>query len=1254
MGHTRFKRKKKRWATRKAQRGGDFNPAAPTKEEQQGIDSFHDFWPLSRGLFKTNKTPIWRLMKNSIRWLLINYSIASLNVTPTRSLVGVPPTATFQFTPYTTNKHGSLFYISDLTPSAIEQRGRDYIKIPEGALWAQPAGANPHDAFRDLFDKLFPGTDPNLRNESIIYIVCDSGAGLFGNYGRDSITAAVMPPAAGLGPLDTITKTSALAGAIAAYTKINNDHAISTLVENAVKSYKLINSATAIKANSAKCKIIGSLYIAPLIIMAKIRVDAAVAAAVAAGANQVEAAMAEAATAELVATEILGRINAALNIQALLTSPAEIAMYNRIMTSFIDDIFPPVDDVALVAELNTAYTDINKLEIILSVTQQIAAAILVETADTTIASQIVAVATAASTRAATPIGPFVKEIATPQTSADSAKANPIPSTIPGDVYPIMYEFVTRGQQAVHPHPFPNPPGYNLAADKLFYSDANLYTHGRYEIRYEKDEWSPITGLGFDYVIGDIQAAANLRYKVKFGITDGEGKTYNTGGPSAALLAACCLKSMLDVGEPAAGAVIPQVGTHDAYNKELNRLLGPINRTAIKDIMTPLLSTVGTGMFSNDRNIFHPYLHFEGNDPAGQFHELPPELWLDIKRAGDRDQVMAAYELSQQTNLDGSPKYPYLVFVTGDELCGTIAVKKGLATIYQSTDVNQVPTIRYWPKGIVYRPAVGSPDPFPATLAALHQPYQMYTPANLPANLPGPRPEQYSIQSWGGNRMKGGDYQTMNMHDKIEDGYGKEYSRQQISEIVFRTPTNYICIDNTPGNIEKLLNMDFGTVDMGMILFACKILGTGQIRCTPEMLVALLMSHHINVGLAQPLAEAAAINARLSEITARKIEAQTRLSQSIITNAAPDATAATKEHAKGNADAAKEAVTAFINQSAIDILNGISPSDNVQARIQENLQAATQLYNTPNIQPWVYDMIAIFSFSAVPNQKETLYRVVQDLLGDNLVRFKAQYMAQRFAVTLAKATWRHSPLAAAAAPPAMEGGQQKLNYDFIIKYGIEPIYNDINDKFAGGKLPELNSELESKIKSELESKIKSESESDTESEAKSDTELNPILGYITETMIKYLNMPNLASIVSSFNIFCSMMSYNETMSSIQSAASSAASSASSSASSSAASSASNDDEKTEFVSTDKPTNISRKRIPEFKPDRKEEEMRRSFEGLPNTISKNAAAAAAAGGKHRTRRKHSKQKKRETQKKRPVFNAAYRVAKKSNKKSRKNLI
>ena len=233
---------------------------------------------------------------------------------------------------------------------------------------------------------------------------------------------------------------------------------------------------------------------------------------------------------------------------------------------------------------------------------------------------------------------------------------------------------------------------------------------------------------------------------------------------------------------------------------------------------------------------------------------------------------------------------------------------------------------------------------------------------------------------------------------------------------------------------------------------------------------------------------------------------------------------------------------------------------------------------------------------------------------------------------------------------MEGGQQKLNYDFIIKYGIEPIYNDINDKFAGGKLPELNSELESKIKSELESKIKSESESDTESEAKSDTELNPILGYITETMIKYLNMPNLASIVSSFNIFCSMMSYNETMSSIQSAASSA----SSSASSSAASSASNDDEKTEFVSTDKPTNISRKRIPEFKPDRKEEEMRRSFEGLPNTISKNAAAAAAAGGKHRTRRKHSKQKKRETQKKRPAFNAAYRVAKKSNKKSRKNLI
>ena len=52
MGHTRLKRKKKGWATQKAraQRGG-FNPDSPTKDEQQAIDSFHDFWPLERGIF---------------------------------------------------------------------------------------------------------------------------------------------------------------------------------------------------------------------------------------------------------------------------------------------------------------------------------------------------------------------------------------------------------------------------------------------------------------------------------------------------------------------------------------------------------------------------------------------------------------------------------------------------------------------------------------------------------------------------------------------------------------------------------------------------------------------------------------------------------------------------------------------------------------------------------------------------------------------------------------------------------------------------------------------------------------------------------------------------------------------------------------------------------------------------------------------------------------------------------------------------
>ena len=824
MGHTRLKKKKKGWATRKAQRGGEFNPEAPKKKDMQAIDSFHDFWKMERGKFHNLNTAN-PLLLDTIKWLLINYCVPALGVIPSRPLLRVAPINNFNFDTYVAKRNfGDLFYESSLKSSSIEPPGRDYVKIPEAATWIKKPDR--HANFRSFCQALFPDADPNILNQSTMHIVCDSGPGNFRKFGIESVDTAIEATA---NLRADVTEQISIAGAIAALAyairTINPDLIRDTMIKSANES---LNKFDFIKSGTKTSKptlekeerdiyvhnIIGLIYIVPIIIERAGALHTAAGAAGAAAATNIIVS-----TAGTYVPNIRAAITAVIPAATaeLPTPPGGISKY--IVENL--SIFPSSDK-----HFKDAFVNTNRVQIILSATQLIVATIL-EIATAPVAlmaapmaapmavSQIIEVITAVTTGVATPldIGPFVKEISTPQRTADSARANPKPSTILGDVYPIIFEFVAQEQQVVRVFPEPVPAAPLPPANR-FYSDSNLFTHGKYEIRYEKHNWSPVTGLGFKFVIGDIQQAppatpaeaAARRYEIEFGmkvLAGGVKESFITMGPSAALLSACCLDRVLYpnpealpvtqaaltaaiapaiapaasvAARDAARAALVPLMSYDNINKSINSLLNGPPRTAIKNMIRQPLQTVGdSNSFADKITMFHPYLHFKGNTlgPADQFHQLPPELWFDIKRGGDRDQVMAAYQLSLLRNLNGDLKYPYLVFLTGDLLCATIAVKKGLATIFQpATD------LRYWPKGIVYGEPADIPGAFTQQIKKVVQPWQMY---NQEPNV-APGGPQYSIKSWGGNQMKGGDF-TMTTYDNIEDGYGKKYNIQQLHDLL---------------------------------------------------------------------------------------------------------------------------------------------------------------------------------------------------------------------------------------------------------------------------------------------------------------------------------------------------------------------------------------------------------------------------------------------------------------------------------------
>ena len=183
-----------------------------------------------------------------------------------------------------------------------------------------------------------------------------------------------------------------------------------------------------------------------------------------------------------------------------------------------------------------------------------------------------------------------------------------------------------------------------------------------------------------------------------------------------------------------------------------------------------------------------------------------------------------------------------------------------------------------------------------------------------------------------------------------------------------------------------------------------------------------------------------------------------------------------------------------------------------------------MYDNNQVQQWVYDMIAIFSFTAVPNETEddpSIKIRPLDASLDNMELYDIEYMIKQFAYCYKQPTFQQFIMQPQITEVHRAG--------FIRKYGIVPIYMHINKKFRGGRLPE--------------------------------EENNPIFVYISEKITEYTNMRYPASILSSFYTFCHMMIYNTTVSAemtnddaISSSASSSAASSSAASSSAASSSA----------------------------------------------------------------------------------------------------
>jgi hypothetical protein len=192
---------------------------------------------------------------------------------------------------------------------------------------------------------------------------------------------------------------------------------------------------------------------------------------------------------------------------------------------------------------------------------------------------------------------------------------------------------------------------NPVDSEIFISDSNLFTQGNgYKILYNNEGFNLNDPYGISLGIYIPTGEEFTEFKYKFGYNTILGTAFKQG-PSASLLSGYFFK--------ASNRILP--------TEFSNNVKEAINRSIRTKKRASLLLTQPNGTDLSD------------------IPGISPGLFLDIKRGGDRDQVMTAYYIKQR-----QPDR-YIIFCTGDLLCATIAVKLGLPTILQLKSGK----IRYW-------------------------------------------------------------------------------------------------------------------------------------------------------------------------------------------------------------------------------------------------------------------------------------------------------------------------------------------------------------------------------------------------------------------------------------------------------------------------------------------------------------------------------------------------------------------------------
>jgi len=190
----------------------------------------------------------------------------------------------------------------------------------------------------------------------------------------------------------------------------------------------------------------------------------------------------------------------------------------------------------------------------------------------------------------------------------------------------------------------------------FDSDSNVFTKDKYSVSYENDGMCENEKTNFSLVI-----------KSRDGSLVNQNFAINgwSQGPSAAVLASCYILKTL---EP-----YIKTGTEFVYDQDVQVA------AAVKEIATKHTNMVDIWKLLGDKNV-------------------DPDLFLDLKRGGDRDQMVAA--------LIASKRFNNLIFCTGDLLCAVAAIINGLATVYQVSTTKKS-YIKVWRKGFIKAEAVAA-------------------------------------------------------------------------------------------------------------------------------------------------------------------------------------------------------------------------------------------------------------------------------------------------------------------------------------------------------------------------------------------------------------------------------------------------------------------------------------------------------------------------------------------------------------------